>query len=76
MTQEDAAEKSGISRRTLWKDLHEARKKVADALVKGMIIEIEGCPERAPDCTWRMSCRRGQRYGQAFGEGDPDLLPE
>ncbi len=41
--QEEAAIAIGISRRTLWKDLHEARSKVADALVNGKTIRVEGC---------------------------------
>ncbi|WP_319538793.1 DUF134 domain-containing protein [uncultured Methanospirillum sp.] len=46
LEQEEAAQKLGISRKTLWKDLHEARKKVTDALVNGKTIEISGCPRR------------------------------
>ncbi|MDD3976969.1 DUF134 domain-containing protein [Methanomicrobium antiquum] len=38
--QESAAEIMGVSRRTLWRDLHSARKKIADALVNGKIIYI------------------------------------
>jgi hypothetical protein len=38
--QESAAGIAGVSRRTLWRDLHSARKKVADALVNGKTIEI------------------------------------
>jgi predicted DNA-binding protein (UPF0251 family) len=41
--QEDAAGLMGVSRRTVWRDLHEARRKVADALVHGKAIEIAGC---------------------------------
>ncbi|HOP66104.1 MAG TPA: DUF134 domain-containing protein [Methanoregulaceae archaeon] len=44
--QEEAALEMGISRRTLWKDLHQARHKVADALINGKIIEIEGCRDK------------------------------
>lgn len=46
MEQEEAATYLGISRRTVWKDLHEARRKVADALVHGKIIEVSGCLHR------------------------------
>ena len=41
-TQEEAAERMGVSRRTFWNDLKSARTKVATALVKGMPIRIEG----------------------------------
>ncbi len=43
MEQEEAAQTLGISRKTLWKDLHQARKKVTDALVHGKMIEFTGC---------------------------------
>ena len=51
MGQEEAAKKIGISRRTLWKDLHEARRKVADALVNGKTIKVVGClAQKDGDC--------------------------
>ena len=34
LEQEEAAEKLGVSRKTAWRDLHEARRKIADALVR------------------------------------------
>jgi predicted DNA-binding protein (UPF0251 family) len=40
LTQEEASEKLGISRRTLWADLKEARMKVASALMEGKGIRI------------------------------------
>ena len=46
LEQEAAAQTLGISRKTLWKDLHEARKKVTDALVHGKMIEVTGCSRR------------------------------
>jgi uncharacterized protein len=46
LEQEEAAQALGISRKTLWKDLHEARKKVTDALVHGKMIEVSGCSRR------------------------------
>jgi len=42
LEQEEAAQRMGISRRTLWNDLQLARKKVAQALVEGKAIVIEG----------------------------------
>jgi len=41
--QEEAAVLLGVSRRTAWRDLHEVRRKIADALVHGKGIEIGGC---------------------------------
>lgn len=46
LEQEEAAQTLGISRKTLWKDLHEARKKVTDALVHGKRIEFSDCPRK------------------------------
>ncbi|NLA38961.1 MAG: DUF134 domain-containing protein [Methanomicrobiales archaeon] len=51
LDQETAARTLGVSRKTLWRDLHEARRKVADALVHGKMIQIAGCSlERGEDC--------------------------
>lgn len=46
LEQEEASAIIGVSRRTVWKDLHEARRKVADALIHGKKIEIAGCERR------------------------------
>lgn len=43
MDQESAANTIGVSRKTLWRDLHEARRKVTEALVNGKTIHISGC---------------------------------
>lgn len=48
LQQEEAATVLGISRKTLWRDLHEARHKVTDALVNGRMIEMAAC-SRAED---------------------------
>ena len=42
MDQEDAANKMGVSRKTLWKDLKSARKKIVDALVDGKVLVMHG----------------------------------
>ena len=42
LTQEEAAARMGVSRKTLWNDLQRARKKVASALVNGHAIRIQG----------------------------------
>jgi predicted DNA-binding protein (UPF0251 family) len=44
--QETAATQMGVSRKTAWRDLHEARRKVADALVNGKTLGIAGCAHR------------------------------
>ena len=47
LEQEEAAAKLGVSRKTAWRDLHETRKKIADALVNGKGIEMSGCRKAA-----------------------------
>ncbi|HEC89044.1 MAG TPA: DUF134 domain-containing protein [Thermoplasmatales archaeon] len=42
LTQEEAAARMGVSRKTLWIDLQRARKKVVSALVYGYPIHIHG----------------------------------
>jgi uncharacterized protein len=55
LEQEEAAAKLGVSRKTAWRDLHEARRKIADALVNGKGIEMAGCIKaaegRCPKCS-------------------------
>jgi hypothetical protein len=46
LEQEEAAAHLGVSRKTAWRDLHAARRKVADALVHGKILEMTECPRR------------------------------
>lgn len=51
LEQEEAATAIGVSRKTLWRDLHNARRKVVDALVHGKRIEMEGClREKRGEC--------------------------
>lgn len=47
MQQEEAASVLGISRRTVWRDLHEARRKIAEALIYGKGIKVSDCTLRA-----------------------------
>ncbi|MEN6611390.1 MAG: DUF134 domain-containing protein [Methanoregulaceae archaeon] len=46
LEQEAAAGVLGVSRKTVWRDLHEARRKVTDALLNGKIIELTECPRK------------------------------
>ena len=41
LTQEEAGEKMGVSRGTVWRLLESARKKIADALVNGKDIIVQ-----------------------------------
>ena len=42
LTQEEAAQKMGVSRKTLWFELKNGRKKVVDAILNGWNIELRG----------------------------------
>jgi len=57
LEQEEAAARLGVSRKTAWRDLHEARRKISDALVFGKGIEIAGCQKavqgQCPKCPIR-----------------------
>ncbi len=43
LNQEEAATILGVSRKTVWRDLHEARYKIADAVVNGKSMRILEC---------------------------------
>ena len=49
-TQEEASKLMGISRRVLWSLLTEGRKKIADALINGKAIVIEGGEYKIREC--------------------------
>ncbi|MBC7081322.1 MAG: DUF134 domain-containing protein [Thermoplasmatales archaeon] len=42
LTQHEAAIRMGVSQKTLWNDLKNARFKIADAIINGKGIKIEG----------------------------------
>jgi predicted DNA-binding protein (UPF0251 family) len=46
LEQEQAATVLGVSRKTIWRDIHETRRKIADALIHGKTIQISGCTRR------------------------------
>jgi predicted DNA-binding protein (UPF0251 family) len=58
MEQEEIAARMGVSRKSAWKDLHSARKKVADAVVNSKILRVEGC-ETAGSRSCGMRRRKG-----------------
>jgi predicted DNA-binding protein (UPF0251 family) len=61
LEQEEAAERLGVSRKTAWRDLHEARRKIADALVNGKGIEMAGCRKAAEGRCPRCPSQAGSR---------------
>ncbi len=73
--QEQAAERMTVSRQTFGRIVESARKKVAQALVKGMVLRIEGgqvamAETRAFECA---AC--GHVWEVPFGTGRPGCCP-
>ena len=64
LEQEEAAHVLGVSRKTLWRDLHVARSKVTDALVHGKTIRIAGCDRERME-----GCPGDEGAGQSPGDG-------
>jgi predicted DNA-binding protein (UPF0251 family) len=44
--QEAAAGVLGVSRKTIWRDIHEARRKLADAILNGKAIQMQSCTRK------------------------------
>ncbi|HZD43849.1 MAG TPA: DUF134 domain-containing protein [Methanomicrobiales archaeon] len=65
MEQEAAATMLGVSRKTAWRDLHEARRKIADALVHGKRIDVAGCSRRNTE-----SCPKYDDYHCPYEDTD------
>jgi predicted DNA-binding protein (UPF0251 family) len=76
LEQEEIAQRMGVSRKTAWKDLHSARKKIADAVINGKALHMESCGS-ADNCECRFvtlneecadkKCRKRQ-HGTETGE--------
>ena len=43
LEQEQAAAVLGVSRKTIWRDIHEARHKIVDAIINGKTIQMTAC---------------------------------
>lgn len=66
--QEEAAQKMNVSRQTFGRIVEAARKKVADALVNGKALSIEGGPIEVAAPADPRPCGRG-RGGPGRGQG-------
>ena len=64
--QEEAGERMGVSRATFARVIESARRKVADALIHGKALRIEGGAISAPvpPVGHRGGCGRGRRWGR------------
>jgi len=61
--QEAAAQQMNVSRQTFGRIVEAARKKVADALVNGKALSIEGGPVEVAEQAGSKPCGRGRGHG-------------
>ncbi len=74
--QEDAAEQMAISRSTFQRILTEGRRKVAQALVTGAALQIEGGTFRVVAVRWHcIDCRHNWQIEHGSGQGEPQVCP-
>lgn len=74
--QEEAARRMGVSRQTFGRGVEAARRKVARALVEGLVLRIED-PEAAPRPALRdfLCDACGHAWQEPFGTGRPAECP-
>ncbi|MCD1294319.1 DNA-binding protein [Methanocella sp. CWC-04] len=70
--QEEAAAVMGVSRKTIWKDIHSARKKIADAIINGKAIRIEKCESEDTETCGIDICMKKCRGSRCIDSGCAD----
>lgn len=75
MPQKDAAQRLKVSQPTLHRILKSAHTKIAEALVNGKALRIEGGPYQLPSKRqfWCFTCQH--RWDEPFGTGRPKHCP-
>jgi len=74
--QEEAAEQMGISRSTFQRIVTEARRKVAQALVGGTALQIEGGTFRVAAVRWHCTdCGHNWQTEHGSGQGEAQACP-
>jgi uncharacterized protein len=73
--QEQAAGRMGVSRQTFGRIVEAARKKVAQALVKGMVLRIEGGRVEMDEMRAFQCADCGHVWEVPFGTGRPEGCP-
>lgn len=73
--QEEAAARMGVSRQTFGRILQAARRTVAEALVKGLALRIEGGPVQMVETRIFRCADCGHRWEVPFGGGRPPGCP-
>lgn len=76
LSHEESGRCMGVSRATFGRILHQARQTVADALINGKAIKIEGGTYTMVDENRWFACRRcNHRWDEPLGTGRPDGCP-
>jgi predicted DNA-binding protein (UPF0251 family) len=74
--QEEAAEQMIVSRSTFQRIVTEARRKVAQALVEGTALQIEGGTFRMAAVRWHCDeCHHNWEIEHGSGQGEPKACP-
>jgi len=77
MSHEDAGREMGVSRATFGRIVQKARKTVADAMINGKAILIEGGNFQVVDEFRRFNCGKcNHQWNEPFGTGRPEQCPE
>lgn len=76
MSHEDAGRRMGVSRATFGRIVQRARKAVADALINGKAINVEGGNYKIVSTTRIFYCDTcGQEWEEPLGTGRPECCP-
>ena len=76
LSHEDSGQCMGVSRATFGRILHKARQIVADALINGKAIKIDGGNYKMVDEKRLFFCRKCQhQWGEPLGTGRPNACP-
>lgn len=77
LSHEESGQCMGVSRATFGRILHMARQTVADALINGKAIKIDGGNYKMIDEIRQFSCRKCQnQWDEPLGTGRPKSCPK
>ncbi len=77
MSHEEAGREMGVSRATFGRIVQNARKIIADAMINGKAIMVEGGNVQVVDDSRRFNCHKcDHQWDEPFGTGRPEQCPE
>lgn len=77
MSHEEAGNEMGVSRATFGRIVQKARKTIADAMINGKAIQIEGGNVHVIEDRRRFTCHAcNHQWEEPFGTGRPEQCPE